>query len=149
MAETTTAVNACDVRIYVDNDAGTPVDVSGSSNAVTMTVNVETGQYRVFSNRWKKSLECGKDLSLTINAVYTTADSEAKDILADWAMATTSGARTITIYVPDKNVGSDKWSGEWRIQTFEFGADVSEPGAIPITATFISDGTISRVTNAT
>ena len=64
-------------------------------------------------------------------------------------MTTTSGARTITVYIPDKNVGSDRWQGEWRIQTFEFAADVTEPGAIPITATFISDGTVSRVTNAT
>ena len=73
MAETTTAVNACDVEIWVDNSSGTPTDLSGSSNAVSMTVNVETGQYRVFSNRWKKSLECGKDLTMTVNAVYTTS----------------------------------------------------------------------------
>ena len=149
MAETTTAVNACDVAIWLDNASGTPTDISGSTNAVSLTMENDIGQYRVFSNIWQKSLECGKGLTMTINAVYTTATSEAKDLIATWAMANPSGARTCPVYIPDKNVGSDHWSGEWRIQDFNFAADVSDPSAIAITATLISDGTITRVTNAT
>jgi hypothetical protein len=149
MAETTTAVNACDVEIWIDSAGGTPTDASGSSNAVSMTIENEIGQYRVFSNRWQKSLECGKSLTMTINAVYSTASDECKDLLATWVMANPSGARTVTVYIPDKNVGSDRWQGEWRIQDFNFAAYVTEAAAIPITATLVSDGTITRVTNAT
>jgi len=149
MAETTTAVNACDVEIWLDNASGTPTDISGSSNAVTMTMENDVGDYRVFSNRWRKRMECGKSLTMTINGVYTETATEMQGLFAAWALANPSGARTVTVYIPDKNVGSSKWSGEWRLQDYNFAADVTEPGAIPLTATLLSDGTITHVVNAT
>ena len=45
MAQTTTSYNACDVHILLDNAAGTPVDISGSSNALSCDLDEQHGDH--------------------------------------------------------------------------------------------------------
>ena len=91
MAQTTTHVNACDASIWLDNAAGTPIDISGSSNSITMNFSREIGELRTFQVKWPVRLGCGKDAEFTLRVVYSTASDEGMDILKNWYFADDPG----------------------------------------------------------
>lgn len=149
MAETTTAVNACDVSIWMDKAAGTLVDISGSSNKVSLNLGNKLGEYKVYKQKWMKRLECGKDAEVKLVIVYTEATDEAIDILKNWFFADPPGNRTFKIYIPDKNVGADVYAGEFKIEALEIPTDTGEAGPVMVTATLKPDGAVTLTTNAT
>lgn len=149
MAQTTTAVNACDVAIWLDSGTLTPTDISGSSNNVDMDFDQEIGEYRTFGSRWPVRLECGKDAAFTLNIIYSTAADEALDILKTWYFASSPGNRTLSVYIPDKNVGSDHFQGECKIASLSWTAGSDEAGPIMVTANLLPDGEVTLSTLAT
>jgi len=149
MAQTTTHVNACDASIWLDNAAGTPTDISGSSNSITMNFTREVGELRTFQVKWPVRLGCGKDATFTLRAVYSTDTDEAMDILKNWYFADDPGSRSLHVYIPDKNVGSDHYCGEVTIASFNFNADPTEPGPIAVEAELLPDGAWTLTTAST
>ena len=150
MAATSTARNACDAAIWLDDAAGIPLDLSGSSNQVDFALDFTLGEYTVFGACCTYRLECGADATITINAVYTTAADEARETLSLWAtQGCEKDARTLAVYFPDKNVGSEKWSGEFRLESYSIGADHNDGGPMPITAVLKPHGCISYTIAAT
>ena len=149
MAQTTTHVNACDASIWLDNAAGTPTDISGSSNSITMAFTREIGELRTFQVKWPVRLGCGKDADFALRVVYSTATDEGMDILKNWFFASDPGSRSLHVYIPDKNVGSDHYYGEVTIASFNFNADPTEPGPIPVEASLLPDGPWTLTTAAT
>ena len=149
MPQTTTHVNACDASLWLDNAAGTLVDISGSSNKVSIALTREVGELRTYQAHWPVRTGCGKDVEITLTAVYSTAADEAKDLLLDWWFATDPGARSFVCYIPDKNVGSDKFYGEVVIQDVNFDADPTEPAPIAVEVTLLATGEFSRTTTVT
>lgn len=140
MPDTTTAVNACNVSIKLDDHTGVLKDISGSSNKIEPEYTQETGEYRVFQQGWFKRLQCGRDAAFTLSAVYSTLKIEALSILADWFFHYPGTHRTMEIYIPDDSIGSDKYSGEVMLASFSTPADTAEPGPIPVEATLLPDG---------
>lgn len=149
MAQTTTKVNACDVSVWLDNAAGTLNDISGSSNGIDMTFTRELGELRTYQSKWPVRMGCGKDVEITLRAIYSTASDEAADILRNWFFASTPGSRSFHIYIPDKNVGSDHYYGEVTLGDMSFSPDPTEPGPILIEATLMADGEFSYTTATT
>lgn len=149
MTQTTTYVNACDASIWLDNIGGTLKDISGSSNTVNMEFIQVIGELSTFQQKWPVRLSCRKDATFTLNAVYSTATDEALDILTDWYFASSPGLRTFTVYVPNKNVGSDKYSGEVVIESLTIPVAADEASPIPVTAVLRPSGEWTHVTNAT
>jgi len=150
MADTSTARNACDAAIWLDNAAGTPVDITGSSNKADIALDYKLGEYTVFGGCCTYRLECGQDATITINALYTTAASEARETLNLWAtQGCDKNSRTLSIYLPDKNVGSEKWSGEFRLESLSIAADHDDAGPMPITAVLKPHGCVSYTIAAT
>jgi len=149
MAQTTTHVNACDASVWLDNLAGTPVDISGSSNSINMAFTREVGELRTFQVKWPVRLGCGKDATFTLRAVYSTATDEAMDVLKNWYFADDPGSRSLSVYIPDKNVGSDYYYGEVTIASFNFNADPTEPGPIAVEAELLPDGAWALTTAST
>ena len=149
MAETTTAINACDVKVWLDNAAGTPTDISGSTNACSMEFENNIGELRVLETRWPLRLSCGKDATFSLVVVYSTAADEGSDLLKDWFFSATVTARTLSIYVPDKNVGSDKYSGEVVMENFSVPINAGEAQPIPVSCNLRPSGTWTLTTNAT
>ena len=150
MAATGTPRNACDVAIWLDNAAGTPVDISGSSNQVDIALDFKLGEYTVFGACCTYRLECGSDATITLNAIYSTAAAEARETLHLWAtQGCEKNARTISVYLPDKNVGSEKWSGEFRLESLNITADHNDAGPMPITAVFKPHGCVTYTVAAT
>lgn len=115
MTQTTTHINACDVAIWLDNADGTPTDISGSTNTASLTLSISAEMLRTFGSKWPVRLSCPKDASAEITAVYSTATDEAMDLIKNWYFAASPGSRTLSIYVPNKNVGSDHYYGEFVI----------------------------------
>jgi len=149
MAQTTTHVNACDASIWLDNASGTPTDISGSSNSITMNFSRELGELVTFQQKWPVRLGCRKDAEFTLRVVYSTATDEGMDILKNWFFAADPGSRSLHVYIPDKNVGSDHYYGEVTIGSFNFNADPTEPGPIPVEANLMPDGEFALTTAST
>lgn len=149
MAQTTTYINACDASVWLDSSAGTLTDISGSSNTVNMEFIQLIGELSTYQQKWPVRLSCRKDATFTLNAVYSTASDEAVDILNDWFFSASPGLKTFTVYLPDKNVGSDKYSGEVVLESLTIPATADEASPIPVTAVLRPSGEWTRVTNAT
>lgn len=150
MAQTTTSINACDVAIWLDNASGTATDISGSSNKVEIPLTQEIGEARTFQNDYKLRAACGRDGAFNLTVIYTTTSDEALDILRDWYFSTASKtARTIAVYVPDKNVGSDHYSAEVLLQELNIPLDPSEPGPAICEAVLLPTGAIAHTTAST
>jgi len=149
MTQTTTYINACDASIWLDNSSGTLTDISGSSNNISMEFTQIIGELSTFQQKWPVRLSCRKDCTFTLGAVYSTAADEAIDILNDWFWATTPGLRTLTVYLPDKNVGSDKYAGEVVLETLTIPVVADDASPIPVTAVLRPSGVWTKVSNAT
>ncbi len=150
MAETSTAVNVCDAAIFLDNAAGVPTEISGSMNQFVLTYTNQLGEYRTFEGCWMRRLECGKDGGVTINAWYTRATAESKQLLVDWFFTgCQSGLRTLSVYIPNKNVGSDMYRAEFRIESLEIGGDVTNASPAPVTVVLKPDGAVTHTVAAT
>ncbi len=150
MATTSTSVNACDADIRLDNASGTPVDISGSTNSVVLNFDRQIGEFRVFQDKWPVRLACGKDAAFTLNVVYdSSAATSAFGLLRDWFFAATPGVRTLGVYIPDKEAGSDYYYGEFHLQNLNWTADPSEPSAIAVTAELLPTGEVTLDTVAT
>jgi hypothetical protein len=149
MAQTTTHVNACDASIWLDNAAGTPTAISGSSNSITMNFSRELGELVTFQQKFPVRLGCRKDAEFTLRVVYSTDTDEGMDVLKNWYFADDPGSRTLHVYIPDKNVGSDHYYGEVTIGSFNFNADPSDPAPIAVEANLLPDGAITLTAAST
>ena len=148
MAQTTTAVNACDAAVWLDDAAGVQRDISGSSNVVTINFDNDIGEVQTFGSNWKIRLECGQDASFEIVAVYSTTTNEAVDILKNWFFGT-RGDRSLSIYIPDKDVGSDHYSAEVKLDDWEFTASHDDPAAIAVTMRLLPNRAVTWTTAST
>lgn len=149
MAQSTTVVNACDASVWLDDALGTPTNISGSSNVVNMDFDQELGEFRTFQSKWKGRLECGKDAAFEIILLYSTTANEAYDILKTWFFAASPGDRSLSVYLPDKNVGSDHYSAEVKLDDFNVPSNHEDPGPITVTMHLLPNGEVSHDTAAT
>lgn len=149
MAQTTTAVSACDVSLWLGDDSGTAVDISGSSNEIDMSFEQNIGEFVTFGSRWPVRQECGKDASFSIQVVYSTAADEAFDLIKNWYFSNTPGRRLLEVYIPDKNVGSDYYNGDVRIASFNWTASRGEASPIMVSLELLPDGEFSHSTSGT
>lgn len=148
MAQTTTAVNACDTSVWLDNDAGTLTDISGDTNVLDCNFDNDLGAYVTFQEKWPRRLECGKDATFTLTGVYSTTADEMKDIILDWYFGT-GGDKSFAFYLPDKDVGSDYFHCEVKLENFRFTPSRAEPGAIQVTVVLRPSGAVTRSTAGT
>lgn len=150
MTQTTTHVNACDAGVWLDNASGTPTDISGSSNACDISLEQNIGDMPTFGTDWPRRKACGRDAKVKLVVIYSTAADEGKDLLVDWFFgANHKNARTLSIYIPDKNVGSDVYQGEFVLESLEVPVQAGDGKPIAVTANLSVDGTLSYFTNAT
>jgi hypothetical protein len=127
MPATTTAVNACGVSIFLDDEGGTLRDISGSSNEISLKFENKLGDFKVFGDGSTYRIECGLDSSLEITVLYTRTANEGMDILKKWREL--RGLRTVQINTPTNTPGADRYMGEYLWETIDlpFKADESKP----------------------
>ena len=151
MTQTTTDYNACDVSLWMDNDAGTLSEITGSSNSISANWTQSTGSVSTFQGGgWVRAKGgCMKEGTITIVVLGTTAATEGFSLMHDWFFNHSGDLRTVTWYEPDKNIGSHKFSGEAIIQdmTSERPSSASDP--VTTSITLKTTGAWTWVTNAT
>ena len=141
MVATSTAINGCDAQLLAAGPDGTMYDISGSSSEFTLDLNKDVGDYKVFGNKWKFRLDCGKDATLTLNVVYTKTNNEGFDLLRDWYF-NGSGARRFILRLPDGSVGSDEYDGYYVLESMSIPSPADEPAPIIVSATLLPNGPI-------
>lgn len=150
MAQTSTHITACNVGLWIDNAAGTPVDCSGSSNEVALDFSQNIGELRTFGTDFPRRKACGRDATIALTAIYSTAADEALDVIKNWYFSSShSDARTVSVYVPDKNVGSDHYYGEFVLEGFSTTLTAGEGSPVAATINLSVDGEAYWSTAAT
>lgn len=151
MAQTTTFANACDVVLRVDNAAGSLTNVSGSSNSASLSLQRTLGELTTFEGEWTIVTSCKISGTISLGAVYSTASTEAREILEEWMFRDGAGSpiRTVELNIPDNSIGSIRYMGEATIESYELpvAADTADP--IAITAQLRTSGTWTRSVIAT
>lgn len=141
MAQTTTAVNACDVVIKLDDENGLPQDVSGSSNEIKMSFMKKTGELQTFGGDFPVRLACGRDAEFSLVGVYTLAINEIRDLINEWYFGTdTPALRTLEVNIPDNSPGSDRYYGEVVLDSFDFTASSGDASPLKLNATLKPSG---------
>lgn len=146
---TSTAVNACDAEIWLDKEGGTATNISGSTTVVTPSFTQPAGEFRTFSSHFPKRLQCPQDASFAVQSVYSTAADEAKDLVMDWFFNHNGESRTLSLYMPAKTAGADKYSGEFKLTDVTFPATAGEAAPTMISYTLVCDGAVTWSTAST
>ncbi len=150
MTQSTTVVNGCDIVIQIDEEAGTLLDISGSSNELAMVFALNSELWRSFGSRYPGRLNCGKDMTGTLKIVYSPTVSEARELVEEWYHTSNGAARSFQFDLPDSSVGSLRYSGEiimdggYNIENIVAG----EAKPIEITFNFAASGEITLDTIA-
>jgi hypothetical protein len=144
MAQTQTAVNACDVNIHLDNAAGNLTEISGSSNQCSLDITRNVAEVFTFDGDWSIKKSCKSSISVSIQALYSTIQNEAVDVLEDWIFDQPTASKTLRIDVPDSSVGSTRYEGEFIIESYGVPLAASEAGVIVCSATLSNDGAVTR-----
>lgn len=143
MPATSTAINGCDAVILLDDNLGTPQDISGSSNSFELNFEVEIGDFKPFGSDFPIRLGCGRDAALSLEIVYTMAANEARDLFNDWFFNNHATPRTVTIQLPDATPGGDQYSGEFILESYSFSAEAGEAGPIMASISLLPDDAVA------
>ena len=146
MTQTVTAINACDIHIELADAEGTYRDISGSSNQLTVDLAALLGSFGSFGGCWPGRLQCGRDLGLSLTAIYTTAVNEAVDLLKTWYFSGTCAAtgRAVRFYVPDSGFGSDIYTATVFLVDLKWNAEAGVGDPIYMEASFLVNGTLTQ-----
>lgn len=139
--QTITGINACNAVIEVDDENGTPTDISGSSNTASLGFSKQMGSAYTFSGDYPIRIECKKDATLDISAIYTRVNTEARYLFDRWFEL--GGRRTISIYPAGQDTGERYYTGEWRLESFDIPIDASDANPIVISISCVADGAIT------
>lgn len=144
MAQTTTSVNACDVNIFLDNAAANLTEISGSSNQCSLDISRNVSETYTFDGDWAIKKSCKSAVTVSVQALYSTTQNEAVDILEDWIFDTPTTAKTLRIDVPDSAIGSTRYEGEFIIESYSVPLSAAEAGVIVCSASLSNSGTVTR-----
>ena len=118
-------------------------DISGSSNQASLDLSRTTGETFTFEGDFSIKKSCKKSVSLSLQAVYTQSDTEASNILSDWYF-NGSGARTVQIDVPNGSSGSDRYSGEFELESLSIPLVADDAAPILMSASLTNSGAVTR-----
>jgi len=150
LPQSTTLITACEAHIRLDNDAGIPIDISGSSNAVEIGLAQDISAfYTMYRGRMPLRNSAREDGSVRMQAVYSVTANESIDLLTDWYFNHPNTRRTLSVYLPDYTISSDVYSGEVLLESLSIPAVADDPNAIPVQATFLPSGAWTKATKAT
>ncbi len=144
MPQTTTAVNACDVVLQIDNSSGTLTDISGSSNQCTMDFSRNVAEVFTFSGDWSIKRSCKSGVTISVQVVYSTTADEGRDLLEDWIFDSPTTSRTVRVDVPDSSVGGVRYEGEFTIESYNLPLSAEDAGVIVCSASLSNDGAFTR-----
>jgi len=149
MAQSTTVVNGCDTVIMIDGEAGTLVDISGTTNQLGMEFTITSEMWRSFASRYPGRLTCGKDMTASLVVVYSPTVGEGRELVEEWYHTSDGDARSFQFDISDASVGSLRYSGEGVIEGYVVeNIEAGNAAAIQISFTILAAGEITLDTIA-
>ena len=147
MTPTTTPIVATNCVIMLDDAAGSPVNISGQSNAVEIKPENKNAEYRVFGSPWQqRKAGVGKDVTVTIKAVLTTTAAEVRALIEGWYFGGQDEARTLTVYMPDNNTGSGVYTMETVLNSYNIPLDAEADDVVRSTIELASHAVVGHGT---
>lgn len=141
MAQTTTHINGCNAVVEVDDADGDPINISGSSNQANLEFTKQIGKGVTFEGDWNLVLECKKDAALSLRALYTKNASEARAMIEEWYE--NGGNRVVSVYPWGKINGARYYTGNWKLEKFDFPVDATDAAPSVLNASLVPDGAVS------
>ncbi len=141
MAQTSSAINACNAVIKLDNKDGVLADISGSANNVSMDFSNDIGEFKSFGTRWRGRLECGSDAAIKLDIIYSQDDAEAFTVLREWYFSD-RGHKTMVVDIPDSNPGGDRYTFEVFLEKMSVPAKADEAGPIIVSCDLKPTGAV-------
>jgi hypothetical protein len=145
MPSSSNAINMCDVDLYMEDEGGNWVDISGTSNEVTLEFSRNIGEWKVFGDQWMQRKACGKDASLSINVIYTiTGDSEpaeGKDLFLNW-LFDGEGSRNFRLDMPSSETGNDRYEGPFVLESLPVGGSADEAAPVMMSMSMSAAGQV-------
>jgi hypothetical protein len=143
MADTTTAFTACDVVAELDDASGVLRDISGSTNKLEADFKNNIGEFRTLGgSQWKNRIQCGKDASVKLIGIASTAVNEIRDIILNWFF-NGSGLRTFRWSEPAATSGAKRFSGEFVLDSYKFSHDSADANPVMYEISLLPSGAIS------
>ena len=146
MAQSTTTQNACNVQAYVDNASGTLTEISGSSNNASIDMSTQTAETFTFQGQWSIRKACKTSATVSIQVLYSMTADEGLDILRDWYFTNAGEIRTFQVDIPDSTNNSDRYSGEFVLESFNIPISADDAGVILCSASLLNSGEFSHST---
>lgn len=147
MAQSTTSQNACNVQIQLADENSLLQDISGSSNEASMEFDNTLGKIKVFGTEFPIRLQCGKDASISLKSLWSTALNEARDILDEIEFGS-GGRRLMRITIPNGSVGSIMYHGYVQLEKYSIPIKADDANPILISADFKPTGNWNMVVRA-
>lgn len=142
MAQTTTSVSACDAVIALDNDAETLVDISGSTNSVSLEFTLNMAESFTFDGDFAIRKVCGKSCTGSMSILWSTTADEAWDLVKGWYHVYDGAARTLRIDMPSTAGGNDRYEGEFILSSYSHELSSEEAGAVLVELEIANDGEV-------
>lgn len=126
--------------LWLDNAAGTPVNYSTHvRNVKLISGKVNIGRYHTIDSRAEKTSEGGYSYTFTAEVIRDPAATSLHSVLTAWIPL--GGLRTYQIDTPDSAAGSERDTGECRLESYDPGQVAAGSGEPAFgTATFVVHG---------
>lgn len=148
MPQTNSQINACDAVIKLQTVSGNLMDISGSSNEVSMDLTNDVGQLTTFQARFPVRSSCKSDATINLRVIYTMSQAEAMQILKDWYFNHHGTIRRIQIYLPDDDAGSDMYQFDVILASLNIPVQSSDANPILVSAVLNPSGAFTLSTVA-
>lgn len=144
MAQTTTHFSNSSIVFSLDDSAGSPLLIGGSTSTATLSSEPgSSGEVYTFDGDNPLRGVGKRTYTMEVQFVMSTSTSEAAVTFQDWAATKDGQSKTATIAMPDATTGSFEWTGEWKLTSMSIPADASESTPALASATLVSDGDIT------
>jgi len=131
----------------IEAELGTSTaDLSGSSNSLTINMEIIIGEAYVFGDKWPQRCMTAKNCTIDLAAWYSSTNNEALDYFRDWWAETAPEPRQFTIYIPSKTDGSDMIQGDFVFNGVNAAVKTAETQPIPVTTQLQNSGAVTWTT---
>lgn len=139
MPITSSQANGNNMTLYMEDESGNLIDISGSTNRYDMGREYKIGEFYVFGQKDIRRIQGKRDSTVAFSAVFTTAYGEAKNMLKRWDQQG-GGRRRFVGYLPTQQPGADKFSGYFLPKTLKINAEAEDPKPSMVDMELVPDG---------
>lgn len=142
MAQTTGQISAKDCYVEVANQ-----DISGSSNKVTLTPKLDTGETATFDGEWKLATAGKLSWEISIEALYTETANESLEEM--WTALTGATAVAVTVIPKGNTAGNWSFTGNVIFNSLEMPFDGTSGDPVIVTLEGVGTGELTKSTVST